>query len=434
MSNILNSLRDFLLRPPKFNNPSQDRIAGLQHTILIGLLVSACLSLVISLIFLSRSLIGYGIPIVIGIIVLISIFWQRRGHVGLVSGILITTLYITFLSTFSQTGFTFTSALILAIAISLAGLLLRPSFFIAISVFFVAVLWIWPHIIPFRTTALVAKPNELIYASSIIGLESILLIAASRTLERSFADLDRSTQNILLTNKDLENLATTLEQRVEERTQALSNQAIRLQAAAEISRTISSILDADELTRKVVKMVRERFGLYHVGLFLIDEDESTATLYAGAGPTYTPIVEINDQTAIGWAIAQQKARTVAYNESDQSEVRSEVALPLIAQGQVIGAMTLHSRQESAFSIEDVTILQTMTDQLANSIEKARLYEEIQQRARELERASEAADSAREQAERARLVAESANYSLAAQMWQTSGQAILNEKMRGEQDT
>jgi len=57
------------------------------------------------------------------------------------------------------------------------------------------------------------------------------------------------------------------------------------------------------------------------------------------------------------------------------ETRSELALPLISRGQVIGAMTIQSVQPAAFSEEDITVFQTMADQLAIAIENARLFEE-----------------------------------------------------------
>jgi GAF domain-containing protein len=60
-----------------------------------------------------------------------------------------------------------------------------------------------------------------------------------------------------------------------------------------------------------------------------------------------------------------------------------LALPLISRGQVIGAMTVQSERPTAFSDDDITVLQTMADQLANAIENARLLEQEQTRAQEL---------------------------------------------------
>ena len=60
-----------------------------------------------------------------------------------------------------------------------------------------------------------------------------------------------------------------------------------------------------------------------------------------------------------------------------------MALPLRSRGQVLGAISIQSDQEAAFSQEDITSLQTMADQLANAIENARLFEQTEERAKEL---------------------------------------------------
>jgi GAF domain-containing protein len=61
-----------------------------------------------------------------------------------------------------------------------------------------------------------------------------------------------------------------------------------------------------------------------------------------------------------------------------------MALPLISRRQVIGAVTIQSTQEAAFSDEDIAVLQTMADQLAVAIENARLFEQTQEALTETE--------------------------------------------------
>jgi GAF domain-containing protein len=58
-----------------------------------------------------------------------------------------------------------------------------------------------------------------------------------------------------------------------------------------------------------------------------------------------------------------------------------MALPLVSRDEVIGALTVQSVERSAFSDEDITVLQTMADQLANAIANARLYKATQIAAR-----------------------------------------------------
>jgi DNA-binding LacI/PurR family transcriptional regulator/GAF domain-containing protein len=179
--------------------------------------------------------------------------------------------------------------------------------------------------------------------------------------------------------------------------------AVRLQTAAEVSRTASSILDPDELIQQVVDLVQERLGLYYAGLFLVDEEGAEAksggkwaVLRAGTGEAGRQMLEqghrleVGGESMIGWCVANKQARialdvgeeAVRFDNPFLPETRSELALPLVSRGQAIGALTIQSTQEAAFSDEDISVLQTMADQLANVIQNARLFEE-QQRASSL---------------------------------------------------
>jgi GAF domain-containing protein len=95
---------------------------------------------------------------------------------------------------------------------------------------------------------------------------------------------------------------------------------------------------------------------------------------------------------IGWCIANKQPRialdvgeeAVRFENPLLPETRSELALPLISRGEAIGALTIQSSQEAAFSEEDIAVLQTMAGQIANSIENARLYRQTQAALEELE--------------------------------------------------
>jgi GAF domain-containing protein len=102
-------------------------------------------------------------------------------------------------------------------------------------------------------------------------------------------------------------------------------------------------------------------------------------------------LEIGGESMVGWCMAHKRARialdvgqeAVRFENPLLPETRSELALPLISRGEVIGAMTIQSAQEAAFSEEDIAVLQTMAGQVANVIENARLFEETRSRAEEL---------------------------------------------------
>jgi PAS domain S-box-containing protein len=192
--------------------------------------------------------------------------------------------------------------------------------------------------------------------------------------------------------------------------QQVENRALQVQTAAEVSRAASSILDPDELTTQIVNLARKRFDLYYAGLFLVDttgewtgEPDKWAVLRAGTGEAGRQMLEaghkleVGGESMIGWCVANQKARialdvgeeAVRFENPWLPETRSEMALPLISRGQTIGAMTIQSTHEAAFSEEDISALQTMADQLANAIGNARLYDQAQKEIAERKRADEA---------------------------------------------
>ncbi len=178
----------------------------------------------------------------------------------------------------------------------------------------------------------------------------------------------------------------------------LEQRTSQLETAAEVARAASSILNPDELIQQVVNLVRERFDLYYAGLFLVDQSgEWTGkpgkwvVLRAGTGEAGQQMLEaghkleIGGTSMIGWCVANAQARValdvgeeaVRFDNPWLPETRSEMALPLISRGQVMGAMTIQSTREAAFSDQDIATLQAMADQLAVAIENARLFDQAQ---------------------------------------------------------
>ena len=183
----------------------------------------------------------------------------------------------------------------------------------------------------------------------------------------------------------------TLEQRVTSRTADLEQRSAYLQASAEVSRAAASILDPDVLIRQVVDLVRERFGLYYAGLFLLDETRTWAVLRSGTGEAGQAMLARQHRIRvgegmIGWSIANAQARVASHAEVDVVRVinpelpdtRSEAALPLRSRDQVLGALSVQSTQPDAFDEATLTVLQTMVDQVAIAIDNARLLAQAQE--------------------------------------------------------
>lgn len=177
-----------------------------------------------------------------------------------------------------------------------------------------------------------------------------------------------------------------LEQRVIDRTSELEQRSAYQEASAEVSRAAFSILDADQLIRQVVGLIRERFKLYYVGLFLVDESGEWAVLRAGTGEAGRAMLARGHrlrvgQGMIGWSVANAQARVALEAETDAvrrvtaelPDTRSEAALPLRSRGQVIGALTVQSDQPGVFDSATIAVLQTMADQVAVALDNARLF-------------------------------------------------------------
>ena len=173
-----------------------------------------------------------------------------------------------------------------------------------------------------------------------------------------------------------------------------------LEAAAQVGRDVTSILDLDELLNKMVDIMCDAYGFYYTGVFLIDEEGEWAVLRAGRGEAGAAMLaaghklKVGGLSMIGTAIRQRKARIaldvgeepVHFKNPHLPDTRSEMALPLVSGDEVIGALTVQSVEEAAFTDADVTALQTMADQLVVAINNAHLLKELEAAHGELVRA------------------------------------------------
>lgn len=211
--------------------------------------------------------------------------------------------------------------------------------------------------------------------------------------------LDRARKNEraqVEANHELEALRTTLEQRVADRTRDLERRSAQLQAAAEVSRAATSILDIEHLFWQLVELIQAQFELYHVSIFLLDETGEWAVYRAGAGEGGRALLnegfrlKVGSASMIGWCTANAQARVaqdvaaatgtarIRVEHELVPETSSEAALPLIARGQVIGALSVQSDRPGAFDPDTVAALQTIADQVAVAVDNARLFAETQE--------------------------------------------------------
>lgn len=198
----------------------------------------------------------------------------------------------------------------------------------------------------------------------------------------------------------LQEVIGKLEQRVADRTKDLESQTLRLRVAAEIARDAASATDLNELLTRTSDLILKRFNFYHSGIFLLDAGKEYAVLVASPTDAGRQMIENNYKLRVGEVgivgrvsatgepqIAPDTgADASSLNNTYLPNTRSEMALPLKVKNNIIGVLDVHSEQPRAFSEDDIAIMQVMADQLATSIERTRLLQEVEQNLKELENA------------------------------------------------
>ena len=191
--------------------------------------------------------------------------------------------------------------------------------------------------------------------------------------------------------EELDSLVSTLEERVESRTSDLERRTQQLQAAVEVGKVAVSLRDLDNLLTQATELISLRFGYYHVGIFLLDERNEYAVLRAANSEGGKRMLErehklkVGQVGIVGYVTQTGQARialdvgqdAVYFDNPDLPHTRSEMALALIAGGRILGALDIQSTQGKAFSEADIVTLQVLAEQIAISIENARLFEENQ---------------------------------------------------------
>ena len=236
----------------------------------------------------------------------------------------------------------------------------------------------------------------------VLGGAGIVNVLMRRFEEVIF--ISRKNENAQIkANDELKQLQASLEQQVEERTaelgsrgQELENALTQIQrranqfeALAQVAQNITVIRDIQELLPVIATVVAEKYGFYHVGVFLIDDANQFAVLTATNSEGGKRMLarnhrlKVGEQGIVGSATGSGIPRialdvgadAVFFNNPDLPKTHSEMALPLRSGDKVIGALDVQSTETGAFTDEDVQTLSLLADQISLAIENARLFED-----------------------------------------------------------
>jgi PAS domain S-box-containing protein len=163
--------------------------------------------------------------------------------------------------------------------------------------------------------------------------------------------------------------------------------ATEILTAAEIAREASTTLDIGQLLANSINLVRDRFGFYHASIFLLDALGQNAVLRESTGEAGRTMKENDHQLAVGShsIVGQAAARgeaVIVHDVKDDPthlpnpllpDTNAEMALPLKIGSQVLGVLDVQSTQKNAFSLDDISILSILADQLAVALNNAELF-------------------------------------------------------------
>ncbi len=388
---------------PDDEKARQGRLFNTLLMISIGITISLVLTFVSSWLLgmteRSVALIAAAFPL--GFIPL-SLFCMTQAKRGRIRSMLLFFVWINFVgigaAAFTFDGIRSPAWILYAWTITIAGVLLSPRYSLLMTglvVGYFAVLFGLEHL-GFYAPLLTLEPAgreftqlafTLLMLVTTVGLLTYLNM---RTLHDTIDRL-RSTRDALDEHRH------SLEQQVSDRTADLRQRSTQLETAALVAREASAIHDLDQLLERVVNLISERFDFYHAGLFLLDDLQEYAVLRSASSEGGEQMLKRGHRLAVGQEgivgyVAQAAEPRIALDVGDDAVffdnpdlplTRSEMALPLEVRSEVIGVLDVQSTEAQAFDDEDISILQTMADQVALAIDNTRLLEEAQARVREV---------------------------------------------------
>jgi GAF domain-containing protein len=242
-------------------------------------------------------------------------------------------------------------------------------------------------------------PTVISWLASIADFFAIgmLLVVSTAQFKKVFIQSIQTIQDSFIELSESATERAELQTKVLERTEDLELRMTQLRNSTLMARNIAEKQSVAEVIETTAQSISEKFGYYHVGLFILDEQSKIAFLQASSSATGKLLigqgfrVEPDRKNPLATAIEQNRA--IISTDIDQKNfvkdenfpiTRSRLVLPLAVRGEVIGLLDLHSDQARAFNLGDAEILQTLADLTAISLDNIRLINETQNLVNQLE--------------------------------------------------
>jgi len=196
----------------------------------------------------------------------------------------------------------------------------------------------------------------------------------------------------------LQQQMVTLETHAAECTSAAQEYATQLETASRVARQIAVAGNRapgcgtpsceDDLLTLAAEQIAAQFSFEYVGIFLIDDARQFVQLRGVSSPALREELALDYKVAVGGddlvgSVASLGQPRILNCESVRplrkgaqptaaTHPCSQVGLPLVVRGQVIGVVDIHSQMEEAFAYDKLSYLQAMTEPLSLALDNLRL--------------------------------------------------------------
>ncbi len=221
-------------------------------------------------------------------------------------------------------------------------------------------------------------------ASVFLMLGGALVAASDLMLPRLIAALRQSIKSSRLLEEEREKLDARTHA-LQMANMAFQRRAMYLESSAHISQVLTTLFEVEPLLNQAVDLISRSFNFYHTGIFLVDNSGEWAILRAASSEggrkmlTREHRLRVGGDSMVGWVTEHRKPRiasdvgkdAVHFVNPDLPATRSEMTLPLLVAGHLIGVLDVQSTEENAFDRDDIRTLQGLASQLAIAINNAR---------------------------------------------------------------
>jgi len=166
----------------------------------------------------------------------------------------------------------------------------------------------------------------------------------------------------------------------------------------EVGQTLSSTLDLDELLRKALELLKDRWGYAICSILFLDKERNELYIRQVIGRNPEEVKNLRFKVGVDGIVGQVAKTGEPYYAPEVSkdihyinlspEVQSEAAFPLKVRGEVIGVLNIETDELRGFDQEDLKVLSSFASQMSISIENAQLFSELKQTLQELKQAQD----------------------------------------------